>query len=373
MKIKLLFTGDFCSKNPYDIKMSDTLIEIINSSDIKCLNFEMALAVGELKSPNGTKLVQSNVSPNWVEDNGFNIISLANNHMLDYGEDGLLATKNAFKTASTIGAGKWDEAYEVNFVDVNGIKIGFFAGTSRDFSSLKDNWTDKHKVGCAWINNNRVNNIVSLAKQKCDYLIVLSHGGIEFMDVPLPEWRDRYRELIDMGADAVIGSHPHVPQGVEKYKGKPIFYSLGNFFFDNNSSKKPLFWDNGILAVLEIDNDIINYQSIPIVKQGDYLDIDVTKETEEHLKYISEILTDDNKYIEKVNSEVLRLYDKYMGWLLSSLNTIELRLNKKNIIQILKTILFVKRNEKVTLHQIREESTSWLLARALKLKSKADL
>src|SRR5690606_3657601 len=118
------------------------------------------------------------------------------------------------------------------FIEINGIKIGFFAGTSCDFSALKDKWTDKDKVGCSWINQIQVNNIIRTAKEQCDHLIILSHGGIEFMDVPLPEWRDRYRELIDLGADAVIGTHPHVPQGIEIYNKKPIFYSLGNFYFD---------------------------------------------------------------------------------------------------------------------------------------------
>lgn len=368
-----MFTGDFCSKNPQNIKMSNSFLEVMKSCDIKCLNFEMPLATGELQSSNGIKLVQSKASPSWLEEMGFNIISLANNHMLDYGTDGLLATKKAFKHSITLGAGKWNEAYEVKFIDIKGVKLGFFSGTSCDFAALKDKWTDKQKIGCAWINQKEVNKILSSAKEMCDYLIVLSHGGIEYMDVPLPEWRDRYRELIEMGADAIIASHPHVPQGIEEYKGKSIFYSLGNFFFDNDNPQKPSFWDNGILAVLDIENGIINWQSIPVIKKNDFLDIDSSDKINEHLKYLTDILTDDEKYIAKVNSEVLNLYEKYKNWLLSGINAIELKLSIKSLIQMAKTIFFIKRNEKVTLHQIREESTRWLLARALKLKSKTEL
>jgi poly-gamma-glutamate synthesis protein (capsule biosynthesis protein) len=333
----------------------------------------MPLATGELKSPNGIKLVQSKASPYCVEQMGFNIISLANNHMLDYGANGLLETKKAFKKSTTLGAGNWNEAYQVKYIDIKGVRIGFFSGTSCDFASLKDNWTDKQKIGCAWINQSEVNKILSTAKEMCDYLIVISHGGIEHMEVPLPEWRDRYRELIEMGADAIIASHPHVPQGIEEYKGKSIFYSLGNFFFDNDNHQKPSFWDNGILAVLEIENGKISWQSIPVIKKNDFLDIDNSDKISEHLKYLKDILTDDEKYIEKVNSEVLRLYEKYKNWLLSGSNAIELKLSIKSLIQMVKTIFFIKRNEKVTLHQIREESTRWLLARALKLKSKTEL
>ena len=373
MKIKLLFTGDFCAKKPQNIKLSDSLVKLVKSCDIKCINFEAPLAYGELCSPNMKKLEQSMESPSWVEKNNFDIISLANNHMFDYGTEGLLATKNAFKKSITIGAGTWDEAYEVKYVNIEGIKIGFFSGTSADFASLKDEWTDKNKIGCAWINQKEVNRIITSAKKECDYLLILSHGGVEFMDVPLPEWRDRYRQLIDMGADAIIGSHPHVPQGVEKYKEKPIFYSLGNFFFDNESVKKPLYWDSGILAILEIENGFINFQSIPIVKDGDFLDIDSSEKINKHLKYLSEILKDDEKYLDKVNQDVLLLYNKYLNWLLSSINSIEFRFNKRSLKMLLWTLFYGKKNYKVTLHQIREESTRWLLERALKLKSKSDL
>lgn len=373
MKVKLLFTGDFYSKNPQNIKMSNELTDAINSCDLKCINFEVPLPVGALQSPNGLRLQQSLESPTWVESVGFNIISLANNHMMDYGAEGLLGTKNAFKKAVTCGAGSWDEAYSVQIVNVNGIKIGFFSGTSRDFSSLKDNWTDKGKTGCAWINQHGVNEIIASAKTKCDYLIVLSHGGIEYMDVPLPEWRNRYRELIDQGADAIIGSHPHVPQGVENYQGRPIFYSLGNFFFDNESPKKPLFWDNGILAVLEIKNGTISFQSIPIVKKGSDLSIDHSKEINEHIKHISEVLTDEVRYMEQVNLQVLKLYEKYRGWMLSGFRAVEIGFTPKKVFKILKLLILGKGNEKVAMHQIREESTSWLLTRALKLRSKSEL
>lgn len=368
-----MFAGDFCSKNPENIKLSDSLMKSINSCDIKCLNFEAPLAYGKLNSPNKSKLDQSNNSPSWSEENGFNIISLANNHMFDYGVEGLLATKKAFKESITLGAGTWDEAYKVKFIDIKGVRIGFFSGTSCDFASLKDVWTDKNKIGCAWINQKEVNNIISSAKKECDYLIVLSHGGVEFMDVPLPEWRDRYRELIDMGADAIIGSHPHVPQGVEKYNGKPIFYSLGNFFFDNDNAKKPMYWDNGILAVLEIENDKIRFQSIPIIKTQDFLNIDTSEKSNHHLKYISNILNDDVRYLEQVNNDVLRLYVKYQEWLLLGFRATEIKITKRSLLMLMKALILPNLNHKGALHQLRDESTRWLLIRALKLKSNSKL
>ncbi|MBR5352415.1 MAG: CapA family protein [Bacteroidales bacterium] len=66
-----------------------------------------------------------------------------------------------------------------------------------------------------------------------DYLFVLPHDGIEYVDAPMPETIARYRDFIDYGADGIFGAHLHCPQGWEEYKGRPIFYSLGNFFFNS--------------------------------------------------------------------------------------------------------------------------------------------
>ena len=68
-------------------------------------------------------------------------------------------------------------------------------------------------------------------KKEVDFIIFFAHAGLEHYDVPLVEWRERYKRLCDLGVEAVIATHPHVPQGYEKYNNKYIFYSLGNFNF----------------------------------------------------------------------------------------------------------------------------------------------
>lgn len=374
-KIKLLFAGDFCSEFPNKIELSDSIRNLFNSCDIQLLNFEGPLAKGKLNIPNNTVLPQSSNSPNWCEEVGFNIVSLSNNHSLDYSAEGLLETKKKFENSTTLGVGDWEEAHGVKFVDIDGIRLGFIAGTSCDFSALKDKWTDFNKTGCAWINSSEINNQIRENKDKCDYLFVIAHGGLEYMDIPLPEWRDRYRELIDLGVDGVIGGHPHVPQGVEIYKKKPIFYSLGNFYFDNFKINKPDFWDNGIFAVIEIENNIITQKTIPTIRKGHLIDIDASKETEQHLLDISSVLTDDNRYMQQVNKEVLRLYPKYESWLLCGFNALEVKFNLRSLYRILKRVLLFrsKPNYKIAMHQLREDSTRWALSRALKLMSKSDL
>src|SRR5690554_3668883 len=305
-KIKILFAGDFYSTEPETIELSNELGKLFNSCDLRCLNFEVPLPLGRLAIANKNILKQSVKSPIWCEDNDIDIVSLANNHMCDYGEEGLSATKKAFSKSIAIGAGSWEEAYKVEVITVNDLKIGFFAGSSCDLASLKDEWTDKNKVGCAWINNSNVNTLLQEAKIECDYLFVLVHAGVEFMNIPLPEWRDRYRQLIDAGADAVIGSHPHVPQGVEEYRGKPIFYSLGNFWFDKKADIKPLYWQNSILAVLELHNGKVDYKVIPIVRSKNILRLDDSDAIIKHHADLSSILKDDIRYLNEVNVEVIK-------------------------------------------------------------------
>ena len=367
--VKILFAGDFCTQHPDKIELSQNIIDLFNTCDFKILNFEGPLAKGKLNIPNNTVLPQSPLSPKWCEENGFNIISLANNHSLDYNVEGLLSTKNAFKKSTILGVGNWREAYKVKFLNIGGVKIGLIAGTSYDFASLKDKWTDSKKIGCPWINSPEINRQIVENRDKCDYLFVISHGGLEYMDVPLPEWRDRYRELIDIGADGVIASHPHVPQGTEVYKNKPIFYSLGNFYFDMLGNNKPKYWDNGLLGIIEIENGKIYHKVIPTIRRGNNIEIDNSIEIKDHLDYITSILKDDKKYMKQVNADVLKLYPKYQGWLLNGFNAIEIKFNIKTIYHIIRNMIsFKKPNLKVAMHQMREDSTRWALIRALKIK-----
>lgn len=96
-KVKLLFAGDFCSGYPERIELSHNIKKLVESCDYNIINFEGPLAKGKINNPNGRTLPQSSDSPSWCEENGFNVISLANNHSLDYNVEGLLSTKNAFK------------------------------------------------------------------------------------------------------------------------------------------------------------------------------------------------------------------------------------------------------------------------------------
>ena len=92
-----------------------------------------------------------------------------------------------------------------------------------------------NRGGYAWLNHHLLDDAVVELSRQVDIVILVARSGVEHVDIPLPEWRSRYKRLCDLGVDVVFGHHPHVPQGYEAYNQSLIFYSLGNFYFDTPS------------------------------------------------------------------------------------------------------------------------------------------
>lgn len=263
--IQLFFAGDFCSKpSTSKITVSDELKELIQSCDFKVVNFEVPLKPENANLPpqKRERFYQNDDAPVFLKGMGFNLFQLANNHAFDWGEEGFKKTIESFGEAA-FGAGTYEEAYKVKVVEKDGVKIGFLALSFAAYTGVFDDVMNHDGLGCAYINDLRVNHDIMEAKKHVDYLFILPHDGIEYIDVPLPETIARYRDFIDYGADGVIGTHPHCPQGWEEYKGKPIFYSIGNFFFNSKETvdfkcDKP-HWYEGLCVMMCLENGIINW------------------------------------------------------------------------------------------------------------------
>lgn len=143
------------------------------------------------------------------------------------------------------------------------------------------------------------------SEEKCGFSFCHAHAGIEEIDAPLPEWREKYKFFIDCGADCVIGTHPHVPQGWEEYKGKPIFYSLGDFYFDFLTGQHP-YWSKNLVVLMELGEEgNINYEVRNISFSNYIIDEDLSEETKQHNNYLCDLLND--KYIDYVNEQSLKL------------------------------------------------------------------
>ena len=311
--IKLFFAGDFCSKpSTSKISVSDELKSLIQSCDLKVVNFEVPLKPEEKLPPQGReRFYQNDDAPDFLRRMGFNLFSQANNHAFDWGNEGFKKTKAALGD-DAFGAGTYEEAYKVKIVEVHGVKIGLFALSFAAYTGVFDDVTKHEGLGCAYINDLRVNHDIIEAKKRVDYLFILPHDGIEYIDVPTPETIARYRDFIDYGADGVIGTHPHCPQGWEEYKGKPIFYSLGNFLFNSKETydfkaTKP-HWYEGLCVVMTIADgklswEVVNTKNVDNVG----VEIDHAEDSDKHNNQICRYLSDKveyDEYFKKVCKEL---------------------------------------------------------------------
>lgn len=147
---------------------------------------------------------------------GLNLVSLANNHTLNFGEDGLAQTRNFLDVARVEHFGdpnNLDDKYLIK--NIKGKKIAFVGYHQFSYKGAE-----------------KTLEIIKKVRHEADMVIVMAHWGNEYETKPSQRQRDEARLFVDAGADIIIGSHPHVIQPIEVYKNKPIFYSLGNCMFD---------------------------------------------------------------------------------------------------------------------------------------------
>jgi poly-gamma-glutamate synthesis protein (capsule biosynthesis protein) len=167
----------------------------------------------------------------------FQVACLANNHILDFGKEGLARTIDVLQRAGmkTVGAGITDElAAEPLLVDVKGVPLAII-----NCAEGEQCRSSNGGPGANGFELHRISEQIRALKASGAVVIVVYHGGREYIPVPPVYVVRQLRELANQGADAVIAHHPHVPQGMELYRGVPIVYSQGNFLFWMRS---PLFY-----------------------------------------------------------------------------------------------------------------------------------
>lgn len=319
-KITIFFAGDFCSKpSTAPIKVSEELKGLIQSCDFKVVNFEVPLKPENVHLPHQKqeRFFQHDDAPAFLKDLGFNLFQLANNHAFDWGDEGFKKTKAVLGDAA-FGAGTYEESYKIKVVEKNGVKIGFLALSFAAYKGVFDDVLNREGLGCAYINDLKVNHIIIEAKKSVDFLFVLPHDGIEYIDIPMPETMARYRDFIDYGADGVVGTHPHCPQGWEVYKGKPIFYSLGNFLFnskvgyDYRAWNRPHWYEGWCVLMTLLDGkmswEVVNTRNVDNLG----IEIDTSEKRAEHNELIVSYIMDKKKYLECLQTVCKDLGNKEM-------------------------------------------------------------
>lgn len=246
--VSVAVTGDvmFARKMPNVLSMDSSpfagVRDVVSNVDLLLVNFENAAT----SSGNVVKGdVPLSCDPSYVpllKANNNTVASLANNHAFDYGIEGMEDTVKNLEDAgiTPIGAGETeDEAHQAVVKEINGRKITIlnymdsnnFAEYSYDVMPYANGSTPGYS---AYDSADAQKQIAE--HNDSDMIIAYLHFGNEYSNSPNEDQVKIAHELIDYGADVVLGSHPHVTQGIEVYKGKPVFYSLGNFIFDQSNT-----------------------------------------------------------------------------------------------------------------------------------------
>ncbi|PFI89339.1 CapA family protein [Priestia megaterium] len=166
----------------------------------------------------------------------FSVLNVANSHSMDYLEEGLNDTVKAFNQSKMdfVGmGGNLEEASNINYQTVNGIKIATlgFTDTYTAYSAANDN-----DPGILPAKPEIFIPLIQEAKEKANLVVVHAHWGEEYDTTPSPRQKGLAKAMADAGADIILGHHPHVLQPIDTYKNTVIFYSLGNFVFDQGWS-----------------------------------------------------------------------------------------------------------------------------------------
>ncbi|MBE6998936.1 MAG: CapA family protein, partial [Ruminococcaceae bacterium] len=150
--------------------------------------------------------------------------------------------------------------------------------------------------GCLiWDEDDIIQRRITEIKSKSRWCILVIHGGDEFCMTPFPEIRNRYLRFLDWGADIIVAHHPHVVQNYEYVSEKIIFYSLGNFLFDDNYMRVFAESKEGILLKLDLQEDDCSWEYMPIYIDGDAAQI---RKTESPTAF--NCIADDADYLTKV-------------------------------------------------------------------------
>ena len=361
---KILLFGDFKAPDISRFHPSGEIVEMIKKADVTVLNFEAPIeGIGEGVSKSGPSICQDSKAPKVLMEMGVDVVLLANNHMMDFGGEGCKATMDAFKDIVTVGAGTSEEAYSVKVIEKDGEKIGFLALCQYEFGILET----KQENGCgvAWVLSLDVEDIIKKAHQEVDYLIVCPHAGVEHTKTPLPEWRRLYKKYIDWGADAVVASHPHRVQGCEYYHDKPIFYSLGNFFWGTVYDYPG--WTEGLAVEISL-SDGVEIKTYPTSFDSDG-NLKLSSK-QDILQSLNNLLSNEKEYMDYIDGLARSHWKGFMYGLLRGSSGVSLKVGFKFFLRLFVHMLLGHADNWYTLNIVRNESHRWLMQRSLMLKSK---
>lgn len=268
--MKILVAGDFCPRyrvsNLIDTgnnaSVLEEVISVTDKADYSVVNLECPVVTGKAQpiaklgpnlrcSPQGVKALQFS---------GFDCVTLANNHFMDYGFEGAsetLATLDAIKVDHVGGGKNIAEASSTLFKAIGDQRLAIINCCEHEFSIATEN-----KAGSNPLNPIQQYYAIQDAKAKADHVLVIVHGGHEHFQLPSFRMVEIYHFFIDAGADVVVNHHQHCYSGYEQYKGGLIFYGLGNLCFDNPAHHQGI-WTEGYMVTIDFSSENTHFEIHP--------------------------------------------------------------------------------------------------------------
>ena len=304
---------DMFEKSEVETLLGHELYEVLRHADYRIFNLEVPLT--DHLSPiekHGPNLIAPTSCINGFKSMGIDLFTLANNHIMDQGVQGILSTIEALNKfdIAYVGAGKnITKAMEPYYVRIKKKMYGIYACTEHEFSIA-----GKNSPGANPFDPLESLDHIFNMKKYCDYIIVLYHGGKEHYRYPSPLLQKVCRKMVEKGADLVVCQHNHCIGCKEEYMDGTIVYGTGNFLFDYQTNE---YWNSSLLLSID-DNDRINY--IPLVKKGEGVRIADKKDAMNILhsfeKRSFEILDEgfiESKYTELANESLPDYYIYFTG------------------------------------------------------------
>ncbi len=288
------FQRRFLKESPEAV-VDPELIHLLRGSDACIANIECVLTDSDKFVTPGYGLRTSPRMASILRSLGITIGTLANNHIRDVGDVGVSDTIRHLHAAGMMvcGAGETAQAASVAlYFTAGSLRFGLLAVAERE-----DNLAGDHRAGSAFFQPETWETRIADLRTTCDVVVVSVHAGHEFAEVPSPRIRAAYRAAIDAGAQVVLGHHPHVPQGIERYGNGVIFYSLGNFCFDSDYVCSYPCWEIGLVPRITFTGKQVDFVVHPVrIGREGSVTLLTGRERRAFLKRLdrlSEIITDD--------------------------------------------------------------------------------
>lgn len=314
-QLSVLVCGDFYSdsNSPGEDYFSDSVIEFFLNSDLNIINLECPVVEDKNKKilKSGPHLAGSPFTFSYLEQIKTNLVTLATNHLMDFGVEGLRNTLNLCDKHSIayVGAGLTiEEAREPFFMEKDNTRLAVLNFAENEWSIAT-----RDKGGANPLNI--IDNVKQIreAGKTNDFVIVIIHGGHEQYHFPSPRMIKQYRFYAENGASVIIGHHPHCISGFEVYKNTPIFYSLGNFLFTWKSIRES--WYKGLVLQLSLGKKSgIRWRLVPVVQALDTHKLTFPDDSKRQV-----ILSEVNDYSRIIADEKL-LSEQWEGFVADSYN-----------------------------------------------------